>query len=78
MCSPNTRRKKRSVPGREFCMSILVHDGDGTGLRDWGRAAGLWPQQRSRLAWCLWQGAKWPKPPPFDNKIEWGFCSSKN
>ena len=68
----------RAAPGREFCLSVLVHDGDGTGLRDWGRAAGLWPQQRNRLAWCLWQGAKWPKDPPFDNKIEWGFCSSRD
>jgi len=64
-------------PGREFCFSLLVHDPDGTGLRDWGSAAGLWPSQRSRLAWCNWQGAKWPEDPPFDNKIEWGFCSSK-
>ena len=68
----------RADPGREFCLSVLVHDGDGTGLRDWGEAAGLWPQQRNRLARCLWQGAKWPKDPPFDNKIEWGFCSSKD
>ena len=65
-------------PGREFCFSILVHDPDGTHLRDWGSAAGLWPSQRSRLAWCCWQGAKWPQEPPFDNKIEWGFCSSKH
>ena len=65
-------------PGREFCFSLLVHDPDGTGLRDWGPAAGLWPSQRNRLAWCCWQGAKWPEDPPFDNKIEWGFCSSKH
>ena len=69
--------KIRPEPGREFCFSVLVHDPDGTGLRDWGRAAGLWPWQRSRLAWCSWLGAKWPDRPPFDNKIEWGFCSSK-
>ena len=63
--------------GREFKFSVLVHDPDGTGLRDWGRAAGLWPWQRSRLAWCDWVGATWPNLPPFDNKIEWGFCSSR-
>jgi len=64
-------------PGRDVCFSVLVHDPDGTGLRDWGQAAGLWPDQRNRWAWCVWPGAKWPAEPPFDNKIEWGFCSSK-
>ncbi len=64
--------------GREFCFSALVHDPDGTGLRDLGEAAGLWPSQRNRLAWSQWQGARWPKDPPFDNRIEWGFCSSKH
>ena len=68
----------RPEPGREFCFSVLVHDPGGTGLRDWGEAAGLWPWQRSRLAWCAWQGATWPDNPPFDNKVEWGFCSSKH
>jgi len=64
--------------GREFCFSLIVHDPDGTGLRDFGEAAGLWPSQRNRLAWSQWQGARWPKDPPFDNRIEWGFCSSKH
>ena len=63
--------------GREFCLSVLVHDPDGTGLRDWGRAAGLWPSQRNRLAWSVWPGARWEKEPPFDNKTPWGLCSSK-
>ena len=67
----------RPVPGREYRMSLLVHDPDGTGLRDWGQAAGLWPWQRNGLAWSLWPGATWPDKVPFDNKIEWGFCSSK-
>jgi len=67
----------RAEPGREYRMSLLVHDPDGTGLRDWGRAVGLWPWQRSGLAWKQWQGAAWGDEPPFDNKIEWGFCSSK-
>jgi len=67
----------RPDPGREICFSVLVHDPDGTGLRDWGKAAGLAEDQRNRLAWCLWQGSKWPAEPPFDQKIEWGFCSSK-
>jgi hypothetical protein len=63
--------------GREFCLSVLVHDPDGTGLRDWGQAAGLWPSQRNRLAWSLWPSATWGKEPPLDNKTAWGMCSSK-
>jgi hypothetical protein len=62
-------------PGREFCLSVLVHDAEG-GLRDWGQAAGLWPEQRNRWAWVDWSGARWPATLPFDNAIEWGFCSS--
>ncbi len=68
----------RPDTGREFCFSLLVHDPDGTGIRDWGEAAGLWPDQRTRLAWSEWDGAKWEKVAPFDNKIEWGLCSSKH
>ena len=68
----------RPAEGREFCFSVLVHDPDGTGVRDWGEVAGLWPWQRSRLAWSLWQGAVWGTAAPFDNKIECGFCSSKH
>ena len=71
-------RDIKATEGREFCLSLLVHDPDGTGVRDWGEAAGLWPSQRSRLAWCDWQGARWGSEAPFDNKIEWGFCSSKH
>lgn len=63
--------------GREFCLSLLVHDPDGTGLRDWGAAAGLWPWQRSRLAWSPSPVAQWPDPPPYDNRVEWGMCASK-
>jgi hypothetical protein len=66
------------MEGREFGLSLLVHDPDGTGLRDFGEAAGLWPWQRSRLAWSQWPGARWAKDAPFDNRIEWGFCSSKH
>jgi len=62
--------------GREIRFSLLVHDPDGTGLRDWGEAAGLWPSQRNRLAWCSWEGVEWGAEAPFDGKIEWGLCSS--
>ncbi len=67
----------RPSEGREFCLSVLVHDPDGTGLRDWGQAAGLWPEERNRLAWSDWPGAQWPRQPPFDNRLPWGLCSSK-
>jgi hypothetical protein len=69
-------RALRPTPGREFCFSLLVHDPDGTGLRDIGSVMGLPESRRSKKAWCDWKGAKWPEKPPFDGKIEWGFCSS--
>jgi hypothetical protein len=71
------RDRIRPSEGREFRMSILVHDPDGSGLRDWGQAAGLWPWQRNRLAWSNWQGAPWGEEPPFENTTVWGLCSSK-
>ena len=71
------RDKIRPSEGREFRLSVLVHDPEGTGIRDWGQEAGLGPKERSRLAWSLWPGAKWGDQPPFDNKTEWGLCSSK-
>ena len=67
----------RPSEGREFFLSVLVHDPDGTGIRDWGEAAGMWPCQRNRLAWSVWPGAKWSEEAPMDNKVEWGMCSSK-
>ena len=71
------RDKIRPSEGREFRLSVLVHDPEGTGIRDWGQEAGLGPCQRNRLAWSLWPGAKWGDESPFDNKTEWGLCSSK-
>jgi hypothetical protein len=67
----------RPSEGREFSFGLLVHDPDGTGLRDFGAAADLWPWQRNALAWSRWPGAKWPEQPPFDSKQPWGMCSSK-
>ena len=67
----------KASEGREFFLSVLVHDPDGTGVRDWGRAAGLWPSQRNRLAWSRFTGAQFGDQPPFDNKTQWGMCSSK-
>ena len=71
------REKIRPSEGREFFLSVLVHDPDGTGVRDWGEAAGLWPSQRNRMAWSLWPGADWGEKPPYDNKLHWGLCTSK-
>jgi len=67
----------RPSEGREFFLSVLVHDPDGTGIRDLGQAAGLWPSQRNPLAWSRWVGAKWGSQPPWDNKLHWGLCTSK-
>lgn len=64
--------------GREIQFSILVHDPDGTGLRDWGKAAGLQPEQRYRFAWCKWDSVKLTDGPYYDSKVEWGLCSSKH
>jgi len=70
--------KIRPAEGREFNLSLLIHDSDGTGLRDWGEAAGLWPGQRSHAAWSHWPGAVWQlRVPPFDCRTPWGLCSSK-
>lgn len=66
----------RPTTGREFCFSLLVHDPDGTGVRDLGRAASPLPARRNRLAWCSWRGVRWGPQRPLDGKIEWGFCSS--
>jgi len=67
----------RPAVGREIRFSLLVHDPDGTGIRDWGKAAGLWPEQRNRFAWCEWDSVKWNVDPPYDSKVEFGLCSSK-
>ena len=68
----------RAAEGRDYFLGLLVHDPDGTGVRDWGQAAGLWPWQRNPLAWCRWKGARWGADAPFDSKIECGFCSSRH
>ncbi len=66
----------RPTPGREYCFSLLVHDPDGTGIRDLGTIMNLQDSRRNPLAWRSWPNAKWSRQPPFDNKVEFGFCSS--
>ncbi len=70
--------KIKPSEGREFRFSLLVHDPDGTGIRDWGKAAGLWPSQRNAFAWSAWDRVEWGSEVPYDSKIEWGLCSSKH
>ncbi len=67
----------KPAEGREFHLSVLIHDPDGTGLRDWGEAAGLWESQRSWLHWSQWRGAQWRDRPPMDSRTPWGLCSSR-
>ncbi len=72
------RRAVRPDVGRELRFSVLVHDPDGTGVRDLGHAAGLGATDRKPWAWCSWSGGEWGEKPPCDSKIEWGLCSSKH
>jgi hypothetical protein len=67
----------RPTEGREFYMSVLVHDPDGTGLRDLGAAAGLWPSSDDADAWSRWVGDRRNGKTPLGNKILWGMCTSK-
>ncbi len=66
----------KADPGREFRVGVLVHDPDGTGVRDMGGAMNLWPSQRNAKAWTSWENVKWGDKIPFDGNIEFGFCSS--
>ena len=49
-------RGNRARSGREFCLSLLVHDAESHAIRDWGAAAGLWAARRNRHAWIKWGG----------------------
>lgn len=66
----------KAEAGREFQFSLLVHDPDGTGLRDFGAALGRWPEDRRPDGWCSWDGATWGDKVPFDSLAQFGFCSS--
>ncbi|MCF7956765.1 MAG: hypothetical protein K9M75_13260 [Phycisphaerae bacterium] len=69
--------KLKPMTGRDYLMSFLVHDPDGTGIRDIGEVSGLWEFQRNKFAWSTWKGVKWQDRPPYDSKLEWGFSTSK-
>ena len=66
----------KPTAGREYCFSLLVHDPDGTGVRDLGSIMNLWEAHRKQFGWCSWENVKWGEKLPFDNKVEFGFCSS--
>lgn len=66
----------RATVGRTFCFSLLVHDPDGTGIRNLGEVMNMFPQRRHAFGWCRWQGAKWRAEPELDNRVEWGLSSS--
>jgi len=63
--------------GREFFLSVLVHDPDGTGLRDLGTAAGVWATAHDAMSWSRWPGAVWGNQPPRSHRVRWGLCTSK-
>jgi hypothetical protein len=70
------KKALKVTAGREYFFSLLVHDPDGTGVRDLGVVMNCWDESRNPLAWSNWNQAKWGETRPFDNKIEFGFCSS--
>lgn len=67
-------KRLRATAGREYRFSLLVHDNGK--IRDLGTVMNLWPCDRNPLAWCKFNGAAEPAELPFDNKVEFGFCSS--
>ena len=66
----------RVTAGREYCFNLLVHDPDGTGVRDLGSVMNRWNDQRSKDSWSKWEFVKWNGYTPYDIGIEFGFCSS--
>ncbi len=71
------REAVEPAEGREFFLSVLVHDPDGTGLRDLGQAAGLWARPDDATAWSRWMDAAGERAPPLGNQVRWGLCTSK-
>ena len=66
--------------GSEYRLGLLVHDPDGSGLRDLGTAMNLPRAARASLVtppscWTLWKGGCWDNT-FFDGGTEFGFCTS--
>jgi hypothetical protein len=69
--------RMRPSEGREFYFSLLVHDAQGTGLRDLGTAARLWPADSDAGDWAAWRAPPAGESKPRGNRIRWGMCTSK-
>ena len=63
--------------GREFFLSVLVHDPDGTGPRDLGQAAGLWTDAYGAWTWSRWGPMARRDELPPGTRVRWGLCTSK-
>ena len=63
--------------GREFRLGLLVHDPDGSGLRDLNTIMNRPASDRTSepSCWTLWKGGCWDAP-FYDGGTEFGFCSS--
>jgi len=69
-------KELRATTGREYRFSLLVHDPDGSGVRQMAAVAAPLPGACNKYAWSKWSGAKFPDKPLLDSKLEWGFCTS--
>jgi len=69
-------KKLKASAGREFNFSLLVHDPDGTGIRDLGSIMNLDPNKKTTNNWTSWKNSKLNNKKTFNNKIEFGFSSS--
>ena len=67
----------RPSEGREFFFSVLVHDAQGTGLRDLGTAARCGPRNRMPAIGPPGIPSPADAPQPLGNRIRWGMCTSK-
>lgn len=65
-----------ATAGREYCFNLLVHDPDGTGVRDLGSVMNLWSDTRTQTSWSNWEFVRWNAYIPYDIGVEFGFCSS--
>jgi len=66
----------KPTTGREYRFGVLVHDPDGTGIRQMAAVADPLPGACRKYAWTKWIGAEFPDKPMLDSKLEWGFCTS--
>jgi hypothetical protein len=66
----------RATAGREYCFNLLVHDPDGTGVRDLGCVMNLSEADRGQNHWSDWEFVQWNGYVPYGIGVEFGFCSS--